>query len=93
MVALLEQLAPYSRTPSQSVARLDATAAVRAAWAALPDDQRAALQMRYLDGLPIAAIAAQMQRSEGAVHQLCHRGLRSMAAALGEATQFFSRKA
>ncbi|TWT45416.1 ECF RNA polymerase sigma factor SigW [Phycisphaerae bacterium RAS1] len=92
VVSLLGLLATHSQTPSRSAARLDATDAVRAALAHLSDDLRRALEMRYIEGLPIAEIAARMNRTEGAVHQLCHRGLRRMAAALGESMNFFSRK-
>lgn len=92
-VNLLELLARHSRTPSRSVADVEAIRAVQSALARVPDANRTALQLRYIDGLPVAEIAARMGRTEGAVHQLCHRGLRALGAELGDVERFFSRGA
>ena len=41
----------------------------------LPDDQRAAVEMRYLQGLPVARIGEAMGRTEASVAGLLRRGL------------------
>lgn len=92
-VNLLELLARHSRTPSRSMAGVEAIRAVQSALARVPEANRTALKLRYIEGLPVAEIAARMGRTEGAVHQLCHRGLRALGAELGDAARFFSRGA
>ena len=51
---------------------------VRTALVALPEAQREALTLRYLAELSHREVAEQTGRSEAAVRQLCHRGLRSL---------------
>lgn len=92
MVGLLELLAVHSHTPSRSAAGHEAAEALERALGHLPEDYREALRLRYLDALPVAQIAAQMKRSEGAVHMLCHRGLQAMRLSLGETSRFLSKK-
>jgi RNA polymerase sigma-70 factor (ECF subfamily) len=56
------------------------------AWAAvrrLPDDRRRALVLRFVDEMSTAEIAGVLDRSEGAVRVLIHRGLRAVARDLG----------
>jgi len=45
----------------------------------LPSDQADAVLLRVLADLDVAAVAAMMQRSEGAVRVLTHRGLHRLA--------------
>ena len=49
-----------------------------AALGRLPDDQAQAVQLRHLDGFPIAAIADKMDKSERGVAGLLFRGLRKL---------------
>jgi len=49
------------------------------ALAALPDEQRDCLVMRFLQGMSIAETAAVLGRSDGAVKQLQLRGVRNLA--------------
>lgn len=59
-----------------------------AAWRAvgkLPGDRRRALVLRFVNELSTAEIAGIMERSEGAVRVLLHRGLRAVARDLGDA--------
>jgi RNA polymerase sigma-70 factor, ECF subfamily len=56
------------------------------AWAAvgrLPDDRRRALVLRFVEEMSTAEIADVLDRSEGAVRVLIHRGLRAVARDLG----------
>jgi RNA polymerase sigma-70 factor (ECF subfamily) len=92
MVGLLELLNVHEHTPSRSFAGREAVNAVHVGLATLKDDYREALRLRYIEGLPVAEVAARLQRTERAVHMLCHRGLEQLRTALGRSSRFFSRK-
>ena len=55
---------------------------LRAAFAALPDDQRQVMLLRLIAGLTPAEVAEQMDRSIDAVHALQHRARRRLQAEL-----------
>ena len=61
------------------------TTAALAAVASLPPDQAEAVLLRVVGGLDVAATAAVMGRSPGAVRVLTHRGLRTLAARVSRA--------
>jgi len=90
VIALLDLLPADGRTPSRSAARHEAAAAIRVALTSIPDDYRRAITLRYIDALPVAEIAAQMGRTDRAVHMLCNRGLKALAEAMGSASMFLS---
>jgi len=92
MVGLLELLNAHEHTPSRSAAGHEAISAVQVALAGLKEDYRQALQLRYIEGLPVAEVANRMGRTERAVHMLCHRGLQRLHESLGRSSRFFSRK-
>ena len=72
----LEQwLAADDSSPSERAERNEELARLADALATLPDDQREALELHYLHGLPLAEIAVQLERSPKAVSGLLHRGL------------------
>jgi RNA polymerase sigma-70 factor, ECF subfamily len=62
-------------SPSNRVIRQEQMLRLAAALPGLPADQRKALELRYLQGLSLAEIAAQMNRSDMAVTKLLLRGL------------------
>ena len=66
-------------TPAEPRAAL-ATAAL----AELPDDQRAALVLRYVDDLPVADVARHLDRSVRATESLLARGRAALRALLQE---------
>ena len=88
---LVDLLAGPRRTPSQSIARHEAVGAVRVALTGLTEDYREALQLRYVQGLPVAEVAETMKRTPRAVHNLCRRGLQELRAALGRSAQYLTR--
>lgn len=90
---LLGILAVNERTPSRSAAGHEAVNAIRGALEKIKPDYRQALQLRYVEGLTVAETASRMERTEPAIHMLCHRGLLSLRDTLGSDSQFFSRKA
>ena len=57
---------------------LDQGETVRAALAALPDEQREVVVLRHIVGLSPAEIADRMGRSESSIHGLHHRGRRTL---------------
>ncbi|HET6865176.1 MAG TPA: sigma-70 family RNA polymerase sigma factor [Solirubrobacteraceae bacterium] len=57
---------------------LDWGETVRAALAALPEEQREVVVLRHIIGLTPAEIADRMGRSESSVHGLHHRGRRTL---------------
>ena len=65
------------------VVRRDEAAAAWRAVGELPGDRRRALVLRFVNELSTAEIAGIMDRSEGAVRVLLHRGLRAVARDLG----------
>jgi RNA polymerase sigma-70 factor (ECF subfamily) len=55
------------------------TAAALAMLATLTPEQREALALRVIVGMSVRETAAVVQRTEGAVRILCHRGLRTLS--------------
>lgn len=92
IIPALEMLATRSSTPSRSAAAREAVAALEAALDSLEPDYRDALRMRYIEAQPVAACAARLRRSEGAVHMLLSRALAALRARMGESARFFTRK-
>lgn len=93
MVALVEKLAPDANaSPSQCVARGEAVRAVEIAIAELPEDQRAAIHLRYIDQLSLEQTADELHRSPAAIRGLVHRAKQSLRQALGRSTRWFYRK-
>ncbi|HYE17374.1 MAG TPA: sigma-70 family RNA polymerase sigma factor [Tepidisphaeraceae bacterium] len=78
VVRLLEQLAAQRRTPSQSAAAHEDVRRLEQCIADLPEDYRRAVTLRHLEGLAVADVARAMDRTPGAVHMLCSRGLRAL---------------
>jgi RNA polymerase sigma factor (sigma-70 family) len=58
--------------------RHEAAEAVRRAIAGLPPGRQQAFRLHYIEGLPIAAVAKLLGRSEGSVLMLCNRAMKDM---------------
>jgi len=71
-------LAADQSTPSEHLARQEQSVALAAALAQLPEDQRTAIEMHHLKGLPLAEVGALLDRSKGAVAALLFRGVRRL---------------
>jgi RNA polymerase sigma-70 factor (ECF subfamily) len=72
--------------PARVAALADEARRLRAAVAALSDDRRQVLILRFVDGLSAREIGDVLGRSEGAVRVLQHRALRELADLLGRST-------
>lgn len=74
-VRLADWLAADQTSPSERADRNERYARLAVALADLPDDQRRAVELRYLQGMKVTDIAALFGRSEGAVSLLLHRAV------------------
>lgn len=83
-VLLADALADPGSSPSARVDRAERALRLAAALNRLPDDQREAVELRYLHGCTVRAIADQMGRTTPAVAGLLHRGLARLRELLGE---------
>lgn len=88
---LLEKLTGADSRPSGALRREEQRSALVTALARLGDEQRAVMELRFLQGLPVEEVAARLGKSKGAVNALCHRGLKALRAYLGQASAFRSR--
>jgi RNA polymerase sigma-70 factor (ECF subfamily) len=77
-------LAAEQTSPSQRAIRDEQLIQLADALAALPNEQRHAVELRHLEGLATAEIAQRMNRTVAAVGGLLQRGLRSLRTALAE---------
>jgi RNA polymerase sigma-70 factor (ECF subfamily) len=76
-------LAAEQSSPSAQAIRQEELLALARALAQLPDDQRRAVELHHLQGLPLAQVGEHLGRSKGAVAQLLFRGLKKLRALLG----------
>jgi RNA polymerase sigma-70 factor (ECF subfamily) len=68
-------MAAPGNTPSEIAAGGERMLALSEGLQSLPDDQCQAIVLRYWQGLPLAEIAARMERTPASVAGLLHRGL------------------
>jgi RNA polymerase sigma-70 factor, ECF subfamily len=71
-------LAAEQSSPSQRALREEEVSQLAAALVQLPDDQRMAVELHHLQGLPLAEVAAQLERTKGATAALLFRGLKKL---------------
>lgn len=76
--SLANMLEADQSSPSQRAMRGEAAVGLAQAMESLPDDQREAIRLRYLEGCSLAEIAGRFGRSEVAVAGLLKRGLRGL---------------
>lgn len=77
-------LAVQESSPSQKAIRQEDTLRMIEALAALPENQRRAIELHHLEGLPLAEIAQRLGTTKAAVAGLLHRGLKALRARLEE---------
>lgn len=75
-------LAAQQSTASQKAVRQEQLLRVAEAMARLPENQRRAIELHYLEGEPLATVADDMGTTRAAVAGLLHRGLKYLRLAL-----------
>jgi RNA polymerase sigma-70 factor (ECF subfamily) len=83
-VRLEAWLAADQSSPSMRVVRNEQLLRLAAALARLPEDQRLAVEMHHLRGQPVAEVARELGRTEGAAGALLVRGLKKLRQLLQE---------
>ena len=81
---LANLLAASMTTPSEAFSRDQRQLRVLAALDTLPEDQREALRLRYLVGLPSKEIAKKLGKTDGAVRVMLSRSLGKLQEMLAE---------
>lgn len=90
VVMLLDLMSGDEKSPSRCAAGTEAVAAVREALALLPDDYQHAVSLVYLQGISVKDAAANMKRTERAIHNLCHKAKSRLRELLGTQSRFLS---
>lgn len=71
-------LAAPTGTPSQHAVACEHVLALARAMETLPEAQRDAVRLHYLEGLKLSEVAARLDKSTGAVAGLLHRGMKAL---------------
>jgi RNA polymerase sigma-70 factor (ECF subfamily) len=77
-------LAADESSPSQALMRQERLLELAEALGRLPEDQRTALELRYLQGLSAAEVCQRMGRGTPSVANLLYRGLKALRERLGD---------
>jgi RNA polymerase sigma-70 factor (ECF subfamily) len=80
---LINMLVASLTTPSQAFSRNAREANLNAALAKLPEEQREALRLRYVENLPSKEIAAKIGKTDAAVRVMLTRSLKKLQELLG----------
>jgi RNA polymerase sigma-70 factor (ECF subfamily) len=89
---LVDMLSANGRGPSFSVARHEATQAIQIGLASLPDDQREAIRLRFINGKSLEEVAIAMARTKGAVRGLLYRAKQELQGTLGRSSRWLTKK-
>ncbi len=87
---LFAQVASPDKTPSGEAAISEATEAIYGALDTLPEPQRRAIWLQFIQGYSRRDVAREMQKTEAAVNSLLFKGLRNLKDKLGSGKNFFS---
>jgi RNA polymerase sigma-70 factor, ECF subfamily len=77
-------LAAVQSSPSQQAVRAEELVRLANALTSLPDLQREAIVLHHLQGLPLAEVGEQLEKTPAAVAGLLHRGLQRLRELLAE---------
>lgn len=81
--AVIDMLVASMTSASQMFSRNQREVLLTEALTKLPSDQREALRLRYIEGLPSKEIAARLGKSDGAVRVMLTRSLAKLQTILG----------
>jgi len=82
--ALINMLVASMTTPSQAFSRNAREANLNDALKKLPDEQREALRLRYIENMPSKEIAARLDKTDAAVRVMLTRSLKKLQELLGD---------
>jgi RNA polymerase sigma-70 factor (ECF subfamily) len=85
---LLDQLQADSGTPSRVVRREEALGALLRCISDLPESHHRVVQLRFLEGLSVAEVAARLNKSEAAVVAQTKRALDTLRGAMDRMGEF-----
>lgn len=85
---LLDILAGDQSTASRQLSRKESSQALHVCIAELPEDYRQVILLRYFEGLPLAEVAKELGRSEGAIRGLLDRARAKLRDGMGRASQW-----
>ncbi|MFO0973951.1 MAG: sigma-70 family RNA polymerase sigma factor [Phycisphaerae bacterium] len=91
--ALLQHCLAETATPSRFARHDEAVAILLSCLARLPDEYRIVIQRVHLDQQPVAAVAAELGRTEDAVRRLAGRAVDRLRELLARTSPFTSRAA
>ena len=77
-------LAGDGPTPSQNVAMGERVLLIADAVERLPESQREAVRLHYLEGLKLSEVAERLDKTTGAIAGLLHRGMKTLRQQLQE---------
>lgn len=77
-IDLLARVTAGGGSPSQVVRKEEALDVLEACVAALPEHYREVIRMRFIEGRPVAEVAANLKRTVGSIHMICHRALKQL---------------
>jgi RNA polymerase sigma-70 factor (ECF subfamily) len=77
-------LAAVQSSPSQQVVRAEELVQLADALTTLPEAQREAIVLHHLQGMPLAEVGRQLEKSPAAVAGLLHRGLKGLRDVMGK---------
>jgi len=89
-IELVEMLSAEISSPSQIIARREATQALYIAMADLPEDYRKVVQLRFLEGKSLEETATEMDRTNAAVRSLIDRAKKKLRNRLIELSVHYS---
>jgi RNA polymerase sigma-70 factor (ECF subfamily) len=85
---LIDQIYADASSPSRIARREEAVGALLACLTELSDIHRQVIQMRFLQGLAVAEVAARLERSEAAVVALSRRALEALRKSMDRLGEF-----
>jgi RNA polymerase sigma-70 factor (ECF subfamily) len=80
----IDLLVASMTSPSQAFSRNQREFRLQFAISSLPEEQREALRLRYVEGLPTRDVAERLGKTDGAIRVLLSRTLAKLQAALAE---------
>jgi RNA polymerase sigma-70 factor (ECF subfamily) len=89
-VDLANQVVSADGTPSRTLGMDETVAAILSSLGRLTEDQREVVRLRFLEGHAVSDVAAQLNKSESAVHMLCHRGLAALRDLMVSITRYMT---